>query len=681
MAARMRRIARLARRLSRSDPKEIPYRFLSLAATSVRRLGMLDASRVPEPSAAAGGNPWAAAPRTGAAPALIARADEIVAGKLSLLGVPIAFQAGHPRWNSDPRTGIELPRDFGPLLDFRDLGPDVDIKFLWEVNRHLWWVPVAQAYACSGDPRYLKSIGTWLESWLDDCPYPRGPNWSSPIEHGIRLINWSLVWHLIGGRHSPLFEGPAGKALERRWIASIYQHLHFIRTNYSRYTSAGNHRIGEAAGVYVGARTWPLWPGCAAWARQAKRILEAEAALQFAADGVNREQSFCYHRFSLEFLLAALLCGRSAGDAFSPAFAARIEAATGYLAACIDAGGNVPAYGDGDEGQVFSLAQGEGDNAYRAAAAIGARLVDRGDVAAVGEGDDPCAWLAPAPAERTAPNGTAKSYTPRRDYSTGGFVLLGRDLGARDEVRALFDVGPLGYNRIAGHGHADVLALTLSIAGREFLIDSGTYCYNAAPEWRRYFRGTAAHNTLEVDGQDQSVYGGSFLWLRDVDTRIERIELGDEIDRVAASHDGYRRLRDPVRHRRTVELDKRAGTLTVVDTIEAKKPHEAVVRWHLAPECTVVRRGDDFLIARDGLELRLAVEAANGHAELIAASEDRPDAWISRRFYQRQPSRLIELRTILAPGASIVTRIGLALPRNLAKASADSTARTESVEA
>ncbi len=557
-ASPLERTGWLLRRLSRSDPREFPYRLGSLAFTLIRRAGLFDASRVPEPSAHRFAAPWVAIPRQGISPRQIAFAEETAAGRLALLGVPVPFESGHPRWNGDPRTAIELPLEFGPFLDFRHLGGDIDIKFLWEVNRHLWWVPVAQAYASTGDLRYLSAIGGWLDSWLRDCPYPLGPNWSSPVEHGIRLINWSLVWHLIGGHDSPLFGGPIGNALRSRWLCAIYQHMHSVQANYSRYTSASNHLIGEAAGVYVGARTWPLWRTCEPWAREAMRILEEEAAKQFSPEGVNREQSFCYHRFSLEFLVAALLCGDCAGDAFRPAFIGRVEAAFGFLAACIDTGGNVPGYGDGDDGQVFSLTQGEELDPHRTLAAIGARLFDRPEFETAGKTDTSCTWLEPGLARhKDAGEGIARRRALPRDFSASGFVILGRDLGRPNEARALFDVGPLGYNRIAAHGHADLLALTVSIAGRAFLVDSGTYCYNTAPDLRRYFRSTTAHNTLMVDGQSQSVYGGSFLWLRDADAKVERLELGEDVDRVVASHNGYRRLHCPARHRRAVEFDKR----------------------------------------------------------------------------------------------------------------------------
>ena len=90
-------------------------------------------------------------------------------------------------------SGAQLSPVFGLFIDFRHLGDGVDIKFLWEVNRHLWWVPIAQQYALTGDRRCLDRIGELLKDWLTACPYARGANWSSPVEHGIRLITGGRV--------------------------------------------------------------------------------------------------------------------------------------------------------------------------------------------------------------------------------------------------------------------------------------------------------------------------------------------------------------------------------------------------------------------------------------------------------------------------------------------------------
>ena len=515
-------------------------------------------------------------------------------GKLEAFGQKVHLNEGIPDWNCDPVTCTRIDSTFGLFIDFRHIGEGVDIKFLWEVNRHLWWVPLAQNYALTRDRRCLDRLGRLLGSWLDACPYAQGANWSSPVEHGIRLINWSLVWQLIGGVASPLFEGADGRRLLDRWLTSIYQHVRFASDNYSFYSSADNHLIGEAAGVYVAAQTWDRWAQTRRLRSEAKAILEREALLQFSHDGVNMEQAICYQKFSLQFLIASGLSARVNGDEFSAAFWSRIEKAVSFLASMMDSAGNMPAFGDADDGEVWGLGHGAEVNSYGSMLAIGAALFDRSDLQAkaqsCGAGSEVLvSWLTglvPPSADPVAMRGL-----PSR-FEEGGYVLLGQALHSGDEFRVTLDCGALGYNRIAGHGHADALSVLVNWGGVPLLVDPGTYCYNASPEYRHFFRGTHAHNTLVVDDCDQSEYGASFLWLRDVaSTLIREPERGPHS--VHASHDGYKRLADSVVHHRRVTLEGDGGPLVIEDWLECKQSHDVELLWHAASGAALTWNGSE----------------------------------------------------------------------------------------
>ena len=479
------RLTWLVRRLSRIDWQEVPYRATAVLRAFAQSKGLFDASAIPgEADDARWGHAWCTVPPTPAeAGQLREVAERHLNGFLDVFGTRVPMRQGIPDWNADPVTGQQIALTFGQFIDFRHIGKGIDVKFLWEVNRHLWWVPLAQRYALTGDVRGLDRLGQLLASWLEACPYARGANWSSPVEHGIRLINWSLVWHLIGGCDSPLFAGNDGQHLRERWLQSIYQHMRFASDNYSRYSSADNHLIGEAAGVYVGSHTWDRWSQSRHMRREAKAILEREAALQFSRDGVNLEQAICYHKFSLQFLIASGLCGRANGDDFSAEYWSRIEAGVTFMAALMDCRGNVPPIGDSDDGEVWRLGHGSEFNSYRSLVAIGAALFQRPDlqakVEATGTDADPqVSWLTgliPPVADASA-----MQRLPSR-FDQGGYVILGERLHSDDEFRVTFDCGPLGYNRIAGHGHADALSVLVGWGGVPLLVDPGTYCYNAEP--------------------------------------------------------------------------------------------------------------------------------------------------------------------------------------------------------
>jgi hypothetical protein len=641
--------------------QEVPYRAIAVARGLAQSKGFLSASTVPkEVLDARWGHPWSSVPagRENAAQIRDA-ARQLVDGELYVFERAVPMPGGVPDWNTDPVTGTRIDTTFGLSIDFRHLGKDVDIKFLWEVNRHLWWVPLAQNYALSGDRGCLARLGQLLDSWLDACPYAQGANWSSPVEHGIRLINWCLVWHFIGASNSPMFEGEGGSRLLNRWLESIYQHMRFASDNYSYYSSADNHLIGEAAGVFVASHTWDRWSQSRRLRRNAKEILEREALLQFSRDGVNLEQASCYHKFSLQFLIAAGLCGRANGDDFSAEFWSRIEAAMTFLASMMDCRGHVPPIGDSDDGEVWRLGHGTDFNSYQSMVAIGAALFNRRDLQAKAEsacaGPDPqVPWLAglvSPPADASA-----MRLLPTR-FDLGGYLILGDALHTPGEFRVTVDCGPLGYNRIAGHGHADALSVLVSWGGVPLLVDPGTYCYNAAPEFRHYFRGTHAHNTLVVDGCDQSEYGASFLWLRDVDCSVTS-ELEAKRYSVHASHNGYRRLADPVIHHRRVTMKDEHGPLMIEDWIEATTAHDVELLWHAAPGARLAQcSSGEWRLETSGRSVSLAFDGPDFEATLIEGRELPPQGWVSSRFYQRSAAPMLAVCARLSPGQVLRTLI------------------------
>ena len=75
---------------------------------------------------------------------------------------------------------------------------------------------------------------------------------------------------------------------------------------------------------------------------------------------------------------------------------------------------------------------------------------------------------------------------------------------ASGEVQLVVKAGPFGEGS-GGHSHSDVLSLTARVGCREILIDPGTFTYVADPAERNRFRGSAAHNTVRIDGRDQAV--------------------------------------------------------------------------------------------------------------------------------------------------------------------------------
>lgn len=132
---------------------------------------------------------------------------------------------------------------------------------------------------------------------------------------------------------------------------------------------------------------------------------------------------------------------------------------------------------------------------------------------------------------------------PITDLADGGFVVLrsGRD-------QAALNVGQLCPPHLPPHAHAAALSFVLWLDGEPVVIDPGSGGYH--PVDREWARATRSHSTVEVGGQDQCVFWGPFR--ASLLPNVRRVELDSTSDRtiLAATHDGYRRLSNPVVHKR-----------------------------------------------------------------------------------------------------------------------------------
>ena len=588
---------------------------------------------------------------------LTAHADVIARGRLSFfhltdvdLGTPID-------WNRDHECGRQVPLDFAPSIDYRLHPIAGDAKLVWEPNRHHQFVVLGRAYRATGDRRYATAVVDQLTSWMEQCPPGRGMNWRSPLELAIRAINWTWAYDLI----EP--SGAIDDTFRARFLDSLDLQLWDIARKFSRGSSANNHVIGEAAGVLVAASRFAGdLSNTKALIAESRSILLQEVAAQTYEDGCNREQAFGYHQFVTQFFLFAGAAARRSGNDFPEAYWRRVEKMLEFTARMCEAG-SLPAVGDADDGYVLHL--GGAPANPKELLACGAALFGREDFKRVaGEYRETAWWL-------LGPDGQARfeavdvpdAPPPLRPqaFASSGYYLLQHGLpGSPDAVSVLFDCGELGFGALAAHGHADALAFTVRALGGDLLVDPGTFDYFTYPAWREYFRGTRAHNTVSIDGENQSVPLGPFLWGARANASCTAFDTAVAHQRVSGAHHGYMRLADPVRHRRTIDLDTGARTIVVTDELEMKGTHRADFHFHFAPRCRIADPASSTIVVETDqgratitFDARLTVSGMRGSADPIGG-------WTSSGYHRREPAWTVTAGATLTGNARIVTTIALA---------------------
>ena len=588
---------------------------------------------------------------------LLAKADRIAAHRLSFFDLQDRHLGDPIDWNRDHKLNKPSPLTFSASIDYRDVRVTGDCKFAWEPSRHHQLVALGRAYRASGDVRYAEAAVEQLRSWLDQCPFGTGMQWRSPLELGIRLINW--VWTVDLIRESGLVAGE----FRARLLDVVHRQVWEVARKYSHGSSANNHLIGEAAGVFVATSYFRDLQGIPRWRAESRRRLCQEIFAQTFSDGGGREQAIGYHLFVLQFFLIAGLVGRWSGEDFPAAYWDRLEKMFEFIGA-LGEGGPLPMFGDADDGYVLDLGGDPRDP--RQWLAVAGVLFDRRDFNAWAGGcGESARWLlgragdqhleAPALPEDDRPIAS-------RAFPESGYYLLQSGRGP-ERISVVFDCGKLGLEPLAAHGHADALSFTLRAFGADILVDPGTYDYFSYPRWREYFRSTRAHNTAAIDGRDQSEMLGQFLWGARAEGRCICWEPGPAGGRVVGEHDGYARLRDPVHHRRTLRLDGGRRKLTILDEFAARDRHEIALYFHLSEHCDVTPLAAN----------RYRVDVAGGTVtletdrkltvELLRASEDPIAGWVSRGYHRKAPAVTLACRCPAEGPASLAHRIEIGLPR------------------
>jgi hypothetical protein len=548
-------------------------------------------------------------------------------------------------WHRDYSSGRVGPMKYSGFINAGDKDKVGDIKYIWELNRLQHLIVLALAWRWTGSANYWREIESQILSWNRSNPFMTGVNWKSPLEAGIRLITWAYVAFLTAGLRQPreLYD----KVLRRQ----IYQHQYFIRRFYSKHSSANNHLIGEMAGLYIGSVLWPWFKESKSWRTFSKQKLIQENGRQIEGDGVGKERATEYQLFDLELFIATAALGQAIDDPFPHEYWNRINGMIAFLSAISSRGGDLPIFGDGDNAQVISLPETRAER-LRSLVAIGkaSEMAEPGDLRSL------LLLWGQAPTEIPLSR-SGDSEHKIQAFEDGGYYILPSDRGGEEEIVIVFDAGPMGLPPLNAHGHADALSFCLSYGGREFLIDPGTYCYQGAPQWRAYFRGTGAHNTVRVDGEDQSVIGGPFLWRQTAHARLENFHETAEVLEVCGSHDGYRRLQDPVVHTRSLRFSKRSRDLSISDHLDCRQSHHIELLFHFSEKCRLEQTGRNaFEASAGGKRLALHIDS-HLEPQLYRGSEKPIFGWISRRFGVKEPAFTLVARADILGSAQFLTEI------------------------
>ncbi len=549
---------------------------------------------------------------------MVAIADEIVQGRIPLLGNVVDYGSS-VAWRRDPQSGTETPQKYFRLIPYLDVAAAGDHKLIWEINRHQHLVLLAQARVITGRDEYFETVVRQLEHWWSENRFQRGINWNSALEVAFRGLSWIWIWHLVGERMSTPFR--------QRFLAELYRHGLHLEYNLSIYFSPNTHLLGEAVALHALGRLFPDFPRADHWRQLGRDIVRGHMECCVKSDGSYFEQSTYYHVYALDmFAFHAVL--EDVPGSHREGLARMAE----FLASITSDGGKLPFLGDDDAGRFFAPYGPRSRFARATLATISSMLSQTFFAHSQHDLEEIALWWLGPERCRTSDGGTTEFKS--RLFNDSGIVVM-----RRGPVVAMFDAGPFGPWS-GGHSHSDTLSLVVSSGDQEVLIDSGTYSY-MDPEWRNTFRGSSAHSTIRIDGHDQGEAEGPFRWTKKPETSLLEFASDAERDRAVAvcRYRGFS-------HTRTVELVN-GSVFDVVDQVDGPAGEHLIEQfWHFALSPT---------------ERTAGTWRIGDIAEFTAEGGILEEAWRSRCYGSKETAPVIAVRRRTSLPITLHARLRLGL--------------------
>lgn len=496
-------------------------------------------------------------------------------------------------------------------------------------HRHDFLITLVRAYKESQNQEFLDAVKNLLNLLPNCYSFDLIAKYDKAIDIAIRILNWTAAASLTKFDLKTDCNGQAS----RYW----YQQIEWMKANMS---PGGNHLLLEALALFASGLFFPELSTSKSWKEEGLKIVVHEIYRQVHDDGVHAEQSMFYHQIcATHFFKFFTLCNKSK-TALPANFQRRLQAMIDYIIAAEKPDGTHPMIGDGD---MLVTEDREHWEARELVACYKHGLGGSDDFSAHYHG-----WFQVYPHFENKKENAPET----RAFQDGGHVFFKDGLGQY----LFFNCGQFGYSAYPHHGHSDALSVEICLNNQTIAMDAGGYAYRNDPI-RHFVRSTSAHNTVMIDGREQSETSGVFNVGKTAVTQLVKWIKTDDFDMAMGMHEGY----SPAIHYRKIWLLKKGWkTFIIRDYIVGSGEHAITVQYHLSPDIAYGQPADNKVLFHKSSAYVGSLECwlQNGQISITPKSnsgQPSPVSVISRKAGHYVPSQLLSMQSTRHLPVSLVT--------------------------
>lgn len=449
------------------------------------------------------------------------------------------------------REPVTFPETINWRLTFHE-----DPEFVFQMNRHRYWICLGQAYGLTGDEGYADELVYQMLDWMEKEPWTEETaalTWRT-LDAGLRADYWVRAMALCA--HSPAVT----EEVVQQFFNGLEVHGKRLFENPNTgFSKKSNWGVMEYAGLYLLGFILEN----AEYVEKARRYLKIGLHSQIMDDGMQWEMSSMYHN---EVVMAYLEVMRIAhiwnDQPFTQEEMAVIEKMAYLTLALQTPSGCQPMTGDSDDTDVRDLLSQAALLLKNGQLKTGAfPLLDYEGI-----------WMFGPEGFEEYRNMEAKELkTGLEKFFCSGQAVMRTGWG-KDSCWLYFVNGPLG----GGHGHQDKLHMGLWLDGEEVLTDSGRYTYKDVSK-RYLLKSAKAHNVPMLKGIEYADSKDTWTYEALPQSAPNQIWKKGEYLFIEGAHEGYMDRKILVK-RRIVAVS--FDIFVISDTFLGAMPEEIIQSFH-----------------------------------------------------------------------------------------------------